>query len=520
MNTVTMTMVGLLTLALASIAYWLGRVIGKAERQALAQADSASCQQEITRLQQELALSKQLIVQKAEAWEELKAAETHLREDLSKWQEKSADLQSELSKSVGQREQLESQIKEAHERVKQGEQQIDKWRLEHAASRTRVAELETEIVKDKEALSNERRQQEEAKRLLKQEFENLAHDIFEKKQQTFSEQSKQGLNILLAPFKQQLESFRQRVDEVHTQNVQGQASLKSELDKLRELNQQVTTEATNLTRALKGDKKLQGNWGEQKVELLLEQSGLRRGIEYEREKNFKDEENNNRRPDFVVHLPENKHIIIDSKVSLVDYSEYVGAQTEDTRHHALMAHVQALRNHINALAGKNYPELTGMNSPDFVFLFVAIEPAYLAAAESSPGLFQEAYEKRIAIVTATTLLPVLRVVANLWSLQRQNQSTRQLAEQAGAVYEKLRGFVEKMERLGKQIHTVQTTYSDAFNTLKDGRGSLAKQVDKFVDLGVKITKRLPSSVLEGEGDIEGPGVDADPDLQFSEGDQR
>ena len=357
-----------------------------------------------------------------------------------------------------------------------------------------VAELKKAAEKDKEALENERRQLEESRSTFRQEFENLANQIFEQKHQTFDIQSREGLSSLLAPFKEQLESFRSRVDQVHTENVQGHASLKGELERLRDLNQQITEEASNLTRALKGDKKVQGNWGEQKVELLLEQAGLRKGVEYSREQNFKDVDGNNLRPDFVVNLPEGKHIIIDSKVSLVDYAACVAAETTEDRQKALAAHVQALRNHIRSLSDKKYPELLGMDSPDFTFLFIAIEPAYLAAAEHSPTLFQEAYEGRIALVTATTLLPVLRVVANLWSLQRQNQSTRELADQASRVYEKLRIFIEKMEKLGNQLETVQRTYKDSFDTLKDGRGSLVKTVDKFVDLGVKVTKRLPAAV--------------------------
>lgn len=368
---------------------------------------------------------------------------------------------------------------------------------ELSAAEGRVIELETSAEKDREGLANERRQLEENRQVFRKEFEHLANQIFENKHQTFDTQSKEGLTHLLAPFKQQLESFRLRVDQVHTENVQGHTSLKGELDRLRDLNQQITQEASNLTRALKGDKKIQGNWGEQKVELLLEQAGLRKGIEYGREQNFKDDEGNNLRPDFVVNLPEGKHIIIDSKVSLVDYTRYVAADTPEEGQPFLAAHVAALRTHIKSLSDKRYPELLHMDSPDFTFLFIAIEPAYLAAAEHSPALFQEAYDRRIALVTATTLLPVLRVVSNLWSLQRQNQSTQLLAEQAGRVYDKLRVFIEKMEKLGNQLETAQRTYKESFDTLKDGKGSLVKTVDKFVELGVKVSKRLPASLTDG-----------------------
>jgi len=360
-------------------------------------------------------------------------------------------------------------------------------------AKNRVTELETISLKDKEAFETQRKQFEEMRSKLGQEFENLANQIFESKNIAFNAQSRDGLNTLLLPFKEQLESFRKRIDQVHTENVQGQSTLKSELDRLQKLNQQITQEASNLTKALKGDKKLQGNWGEQKVELLLEQAGLRKGLEYEREQNFKDDEGNNYRPDFVVNLPEGKHIIIDSKVSLVDYSAYIAAETAEDRQRRLSAHVAAIRNHIKTLSDKQYPNLVGIDSPDFTFLFIAIEPAYLAAVEHAPSLFQEAYDARIALVTATTLLPVLRVVANLWSLQRQNKSSQKLAEQAGRVYDKLRIFIEKMDKLGNQLETVQKTYRDAMDTLRDGRGSLVKTAENFSELGVKIAKKLPSS---------------------------
>ncbi|MBX6151907.1 DNA recombination protein RmuC [Pseudomonas aeruginosa] len=412
----------------------------------------------------------------------------------------------------GQREQLgqaneqKVQLVELRDKHVAREREVSELRDQLAKTQSTLAETITGRDKDQKAAEEKLQLLQENKEQLKQEFQNLANQIFDSKQQSFTEQSRQGLDALLKPFKDQLESFRNRVDQVHSEAIDGQSSMKSELVKLIELNAQITTEASNLTKALKGDKKLQGTWGEQKVELLLEQAGLRKGVEYQREANFKNEDHENGRPDFVVQLPEGKHIIIDSKVSLVAYTDYVAAETDEQRAASLAAHVQALRNHVQSLAGKRYPELTGMNSPDFVFLFMPVEPAYLLAAEHSPSLFQQAYEQRIAVVTATTLLPVLRVVANLWSIQRQNQSTLQLAQQASSVYNKLRVFVEKMEKLGHQISTVQKTYADSFNTLTGPHGSLTRTVDKFVDLGVKVVKRLPASVV---GVNDEPGAEGD-----------
>lgn len=481
---------GILLVLFSLVAFWLGRRLG--------QVDAGPERKAAEKNLQDLRMVEALLRQERDG----------LRQQVVDHQAKAGRFEGELGRVRDDLKTREAELMGAQATLDERDRQIsavveerDQARAELMAAREslgaaerRLAELRTAAGKDREALEAERRQLEESRRVFRQEFENLANQIFEQKHQTFDAQSREGLSSLLAPFKEQLESFRTRVDQVHAENVQGHTGLKGELDRLRELNQRITEEASNLTRALKGDKKVQGNWGEQKVELLLEQSGLRKGIEYSREQNFKDGEGNNLRPDFVVNLPEGKHIIIDSKVSLVDYAACVAAETPEDRQKALAAHVQALRNHIRSLSDKKYPDLLGVDSPDFTFLFIAIEPAYLAAAEHSPTLFQEAYEGRVALVTATTLLPVLRVVANLWSLQRQNQSTRELADQASRVYDKLRVFIEKMERLGGQLEMVQRTYKDSFDTLKDGRGSLVRTVDRFVDLGVKVIKRLPATV--------------------------
>ncbi|EUB73633.1 RmuC-domain protein [Pseudomonas sp. GM41(2012)] len=415
---------------------------------------------------------------------------------------KAQEVLTTQSELLGQAAEQKQNLEDARTKIEKQDSELRSLQAQLNDLQTTLAHLDTGRAKDQEAAEAKLRLLQENKEQLKQEFQNLATQIFDTKQQTFSEQSRQGLDALLKPFKDQLESFRQRVDQVHTDTVQGQSSMKTELGKLMELNAQITTEASNLTKALKGDKKLQGTWGEQKVELLLEQAGLRKGIEYQREANFKNDDAENNRPDFVIQLPEGKHIIIDSKMSLVAYTEYVSSETDEACAKALAAHVQALKVHITSLSGKKYPELKDMDSPDFVFLFIPVEPAYLVAAEHSPGVFQDAYEKRIAIVTATTLLPVLRVISNLWTIQRQNRSTLLLAQQATRVYDKLRVFVEKMDKLGNQLSTVQKTFADGMNTLSGSHGSLTKTVDKFVDLGVKVVKRLPASATVADDDLD------------------
>ncbi len=337
---------------------------------------------------------------------------------------------------------------------------------------------------------------EDNKNQLKQEFENLANKIFQEKQQHFSEQSKQGLDALLNPFKEQLNGFRQKIDDVYINETKERASLKTQIEELHRLNQRITDEASNLTKALKGDKKLQGNWGEMQVEMILEQSGLKKGREFEREPNFKNDQAKNMRPDFIINLPEGKHIIIDSKVSLVDYIRYVEVDDAQEKDRFIKSYVQCLRSHIKSLSEKGYSKLEGMNSPDFVFMFLPVEPAFIAAFEYDQTLFNDAFENRIVVVTPTTLLATLRTVANLWSIEKQNQSAKKLADQAGKVYDKLRVFIEKMERLGGQLNTANITYREAWDTLREGRGNLVSQAQTFLDLGVRVKKELPKSVVE------------------------
>ena len=395
---------------------------------------------------------------------------------------------------IGQAQAEKEQLEQLQQQLQRKDESIQRLQNEATSYISTIKELKTAAEKDAKNMAEKLALLEDNKSQLKQEFENLANKIFDNKQQHFATVSEHSLNSLLNPFKEQLAAFRQRVDEVHSNNIEGQTTIKTELEKLRELNTRINDEAANLTKALKGDKKLQGSWGEQKVDLLLQRSGLRKDIEYSKEENFKNEDGDNQRPDFVVKLPEGKHLIIDSKMSLVAYTQYVSADNEPARKQALEQHIKAVKEHINTLSQRKYHSLNGLNTPDFVFLFMPIEPAYILIAEHAPEIFEQAYNKNIAIVTAANLLPVLRVVANLWSIQRQNQTTKELADQASRVYDKLRIFVEKMEDIGTHLNKAQDCYRDSFNSLRDGKGSLTKIVSNFVELGVKVNKQLPASV--------------------------
>ncbi|PCM43870.1 DNA recombination protein RmuC [Marinobacter sp. ANT_B65] len=388
--------------------------------------------------------------------------------------------------------------------------QIEELTKERESQRLEIDELSTELTEARAVLREQQVMLKEERRFasekltllernrdaLKQEFENLANRIFEQKSEHFTQQTRTSLDALLNPFRDQLQDFRKRVDDVYTSETRDRQALRSEIKSLQDLNRQITEEAANLTRALKGDKKIQGNWGELILERVLEKSGLRKGIEYETQGSYRDAEKQLLRPDVVVHLPDNRNLVIDSKVSLLDYQKWVVEEDDEARENALKKHVEAVRNHIRTLSEKDYSQLDGLHSPDFVFLFMPIEPAFVAAFQQDENLFAEAFERKIIVVTPTTLLATLRTIENIWRYERQSQNARLIAERAGAVYDKLRVFVEAMERLGGQLHTAQVTYDSAMSTLTRGRGNLISQANRFVELGVRVKKELPKAIMD------------------------
>jgi len=420
-----------------------------------------------------------------------------LEQDVEHWRQHAASLENRLAG-------LESELESRKERVAQVESERQTLRakaeeLSEALGEARMSLREQEVTIDKERRSASEKLEllERNRDALKQEFENLANKIFEQKSERFSQQTRTSLDTLLNPFRDQLQDFRKRVEDVYTNETRDRQALRSEIKSLQDLNRQITEEAANLTRALKGDKKIQGNWGELILERVLEKSGLRKGVEYYTQGSYRDSDNQLYRPDVIVHLPDNRNLIIDSKVSLVAYQQWV-TEDEDSvvREEALKQHVEAVRNHIRTLSEKDYSQLHGLHSPDFVLLFMPIEPAFVAAFQQDENLFAEAFERKIIVVTPTTLLATLRTIENIWRYERQSQNARRIAERAGAVYDKLRVFVEAMERLGTQLHTAQGTYDSAMNTLTRGRGNLISQANRFVELGVRVKKELPKGIMD------------------------
>jgi len=331
---------------------------------------------------------------------------------------------------------------------------------------------------------------------LKTQFENLAHKIFEERGKQFVEHNKLSIENLVAPLKQQIGEFKSRVEHVYDHETKDRISLREEIVSLRRDTAKMNQDALNLTKALKGDHKLQGNWGEMILEKVLEQSGLRKGIEYETQGAFRDEDNRLFKPDVIVRLPENKDVIIDSKVSLLAYERYCTAEDERQRIEALNQHTEAVRNHIKSLSNKDYSSLKGLRSLDFVLLFMPIEAAFMAAFQADDKLFNDAFEHKIVVVTPSTLLATLRTVQNIWRYEQQNENARLIADKAGTLYDKIRGFVEDIERLGIQINTVHKTYDGIINKLSTGNGNLLRQASSLEELGVKVKKKLPKSLTE------------------------
>ena len=430
------------------------------------------------------------------ALEEQKARSGQLEQGIEHWRQQSANLENRLAA-------LESELAAKQDRVAQLVNESGQYQQRAETLSEQLGQLKVELREQQVTLDKERRNASEKLELLernrdalKQEFENLANRIFDQKSERFSQQSKTSLDSLLNPFRDQLQDFRKRVEDVYTTETRDRQALRSEIKSLQELNRQITEEAANLTRALKGDKKVQGNWGELILERVLERSGLRKGVEYETQGSYRDDDNQLLRPDVIVHLPDQRNLVIDSKVSLVAYQQWVTADEEEERAAALKQHVEAVRNHIRTLSEKDYSQLNGLHSPDFVLLFMPIEPAFVAAFQQDENLFAEAFERKIIVVTPTTLLATLRTIENIWRYERQSQNARRIADRAGAVYDKLRVFVEAMEKLGSQLHTAQGTYDNAMNTLTRGRGNLISQANRFVELGVRVKKELPKSIVD------------------------
>ena len=363
-------------------------------------------------------------------------------------------------------------------------------------NRVREAKLATLIRTERQSSREKLALLEEAREQLRLSFTTLAQEIFEDKSKTFSSQSKERIESLLQPFHRQLGELKEEIRQTYLNDTRERTSLKKELDHLKDLNQQINQEAVNLTKALKGDKKVQGNWGEMILEKVLEQSGLKNGREYQTQRGLRDDERRLFKPDVIINLPDDKHIIVDSKVSLVAWEKFCSLEDVDEKQQALKELAAAIRNHIITLSDKNYEELDGIRSLDFVLMFMPIDAVFLAAFDFDENLFADAFSKKVIIVTPTTLLATLRTIENIWRYEHQSRNSLEIAKRAGFLYDKFRGFTEDLEKIGKQLDSCNSAYDSAINKLTQGRGNLVSQAQQLIDLGVQVKKELPQEVVE------------------------
>lgn len=367
-------------------------------------------------------------------------------------------------------------------------------RDERGEQQNAVTRLEAELRAEKEKLQAREKWFKESEDNLTNRFRNLANQIFEDKSEQFEKRSKKSLDALLNPLQENIKNFEKRVESTYDKETEQRISLKKEIEQLKELNSQISQDAENLTRALTKDSKAQGEWGEFVLESILETSGLVNGREYEVQKSLTGEEGDRYRPDVIVHLPESRDIIIDSKVSLTAWTLFCAEETDEGRELRLKEHVKSVRNHMEGLASRNYQHLPGVNSLDYVFLFMPVEAAYAKAMEVDPGLFQDAFDRKVIFVVPATLITTLKTVDNLWRLERQNQNATEIAKKAGQLYDKFVGFAKSLEDVGRHIDASQRSYDDAHKKLVSGRGNLAKRAETLKELGAKTSKQLPADL--------------------------
>lgn len=374
--------------------------------------------------------------------------------------------------------------------LNQLESELNQYRQQNVAQFATISELKTRLEETRNAAHERQTILEQSEQRLTTQFENLANRIFEHSGKKIEQQNKQSLNFLLSPLKEQLESFKKQVQDSFGEEAKERHTLTHEIRNLQQLNQQMTKEASNLTNALKGNNKIQGNWGEFILSQILDNSGLRLGYEYDTQVNLTNENNQRLQPDVIVHLPQGGDVVIDSKVTLVAYERYFNNDEEIVKTKALSDHLTAVRNHLKQLSQKDYHKLIGINSLDYILMFIPVEPAFLCAIDSDPSLINDALKNNIMIVSPTTLLVALRTIHNLWRYEHQNRNAELIADKASKLYDKVRGFVEDMETLGSTLDKAQQTYQNSLNKLSKGRGNIIGQIERFRELGVEVKKPI------------------------------
>lgn len=429
----------------------------------------------ISVLEKKLAETEQLLAQTQQQSADLREASGRVNAELKGEREALATVRSEFQGEKAQREAAETQVNKLTAELAELNARFD-------AERSQSEEKLTLLLEAKEALSNQ--------------FKSLANEILEEKAKRFTEHNQTNIGQLLEPLKTKLQEFQGKVEEVYVQEGKDRTALAEQVRQLMDLNQSLSQDAKNLTRALKGSSKTQGNWGELVLERVLEASGLRKGEEYDVQESHTREDGSRAQPDVVIHLPEERHLVVDAKVSLIAYEDFASAEEDGDRQGATKRHLDSVRAHIKGLSDKNYQVLYGLKSLDFVLMFVPIEPAFMLAVTHDREMFMDAWQKNVLLVSPSTLLFVVRTVAHLWRQEAQNRNAQDIAKRGAELYDKLVGFVEDLESVGTRLKQAQEKYDSAHNKLTGGRGNVIRQAEMLKQLGVKPTKALPTAMVE------------------------
>lgn len=407
------------------------------------------------------------------------------------------------SKFAGESQQTTGLLVAEQEKNKDMHRQLLELKKEIELERVRNYELtkglsttEADYRNLEEKLKERKKEVEELQDQFAHQFKNLANDIFEEKSKKFTEQNKSNLSEILNPLKEKISDFEKKVEQNSKESNNQNIAMREQLINLKELNQQITKEASNLSKALKGDSKTQGTWGEIQLEAILERAGLQKDIHYFKEKNFKNEEGQNQRLDYIIKLPDDKYLVLDSKVSLTAYSEYYNTADEIEQAKYLKSHLESVYSHIKLLSEKNYQNLYEINQPDYVMMFLANEPALTLALREDSGLYEKALDKNIALVSATTLLATLRTIGYIWKQDLQNKNALEIARQAGSLYDKFHTLIEDLTKVGNNLKSTQINYQDAMNKLVEGKDNLVRKTERLKELGAKTSKQLGQQLLD------------------------
>ncbi|NKF50358.1 DNA recombination protein RmuC [Shewanella sp. WXL01] len=412
-------------------------------------------------------------------------SEHHLRDKVEQ-------LLAQLGKSQAQAQRLE----QTEQLLAQTEHKLMESKLNLSKSNAMQLSIKAQADTQQQAMADKIALLESAEQRLKEQFENLANRIFEERSENLKKQNISQMDGVLGPLKQQLEGFRKQVHESYTHEQSERSALKHQLEHLAQLNLKMSQDAINLTNALKGDNKQQGNWGEVILERVLQESGLREGHEYDTQQQLKDDSGKRFKPDVIVHLPNDKDVVIDAKLSLSAYERYFNSEDPQICEQALKEHAISIRQHIKELSQKDYHQLHGLKSLDYVLMFIPIEPAFLLAIEHDPSLVNYALEQNIMLVSPTNLLVALRTINNIWRYEYQNQNAQAIAKQAGKIYDKLCGYLDDMDKLGRALETADRTYQQAMNKLSTGKGNVIRQAHQMQQLGVETSKQIENNLLQ------------------------